>query len=72
MFSKVERTMTAIRSMSEDHLEALMLLQARREDLPATDDILDKFASVCSRRLDLIIQIWLFALCASDVPRTSQ
>jgi hypothetical protein len=47
--------MTAIRSMSEDRLEALILLLAHREDPSATDDLLDKFASVCSCRLDLII-----------------
>ncbi len=55
MILKIERTMTAIRSMSEDRLEALILLQAHRKDLPATDITLDKFASACSRRLDLII-----------------
>jgi len=56
MFSKVERTMTAIRSsMSEDRLEALVILQAHRDHLPTTEDIIDQFASVCSRRLNLIL-----------------
>ena len=56
MFSKVERTMTAIRSsMSEDRLESLILLQAHREDVPTTEVVIDKFASVCSRRLNLVL-----------------
>ena len=56
MFSKVERTMTAIRSsMSEDRLESLILLPAHREDVPTTEVVIDKFASVCSRRLNLVL-----------------
>ena len=56
MFSKVERTMTAIRSsMSEDRLESLVLLQAHRDDLPTIEDVIDKFASISSRRLDLVL-----------------
>jgi len=56
MFSKVERTLTSIRSsMSEDRLEALVLLQAHRDNLPATEDIIDRFASVSARRLNLVL-----------------
>lgn len=56
MFSKVERTLTAIRSsMSEDRLEALVILQAHRDNLPTTEDVIDKFASVSSRRLNLTL-----------------
>jgi len=56
MFSKVERTLTGIRSlMSEDRLEALVLLQAHRDDLPATEDVIDRFVSVSSRRTNLVI-----------------
>ena len=56
MFSKVDRTLTAIRSsMSEDRLEALVILQAHRDDLPTTEDVIDNFAAVSSRRLNLII-----------------
>ena len=48
--------MTAIRSsMSEDRLESLILLQAHREDVPTTEVVIDKFASVCSRRLNLVL-----------------
>jgi len=56
MFSKVERTLTSIRSsMPEDRLEALVLLQADRDNLPATEDIIDTFASVSARRLNLVL-----------------
>ena len=59
MFSKVDRTLTAIQSsMSEDRLETLVVLQAHHDDLPtspATEDATDMFASVSSRRLNLII-----------------
>ena len=48
MFSKVERTPTAIRStMTQDRLKALVL--------PHTEDILDKFAAANSRRLKLLL-----------------
>jgi len=56
IFSKVERTMTAIRaSMSEERLEALIMLQAHREHLPSTDDVINEFAAASARRLNLII-----------------
>jgi len=56
LFSKVERTLTKIRSsMSEDRLEALVLPQAHRDNLPVTEDIIDRFAPVSARRLDLVL-----------------
>jgi hypothetical protein len=52
IFSKVERTMTATRaSMSEERLEALILLQAHRESLPSTESVIDEFAATSARRL---------------------
>lgn len=55
MFSKVERTLTTLRStMSEERLEAIILLQAHRDrivDMP-TDQIISKFAECGARRLD--------------------
>ena len=54
MFSKAERTLTSIRSsMSEERLESLLLPQAHRDNLPATEDIIDR--SVSSRRLNLVL-----------------
>ena len=53
LFSKVTRTLTALRStMTEDRLKALILLQAHREKLPATDEVVDRFAASGARRLD--------------------
>jgi len=56
MFSKVDLTLTEIRStMSEDRLEALVLLvlQARRKRVVAisNDDIVKKYAGCGSRKL---------------------
>lgn len=56
-FSKVERTLTALRStMSEERLDALILLQAHRDLWPSTDAIIDQYningAEGC-RKLDL-------------------
>ena len=54
LFSKVTRTLTALRStMAEDRLEAVTLLQAHREKLPATDEVVDRFATSGARRLSL-------------------
>ena len=54
VFSKVTRTLTALRAtMTEDRLEALVLLQAHRDSLPATDDVIDVFATSGARRLHL-------------------
>jgi len=58
LFSKVERTLSALRSsMSEDRLEALILLQAHRELLPETDEIIHRFTLAGAdgrRRMDLM------------------
>jgi len=40
-------------NFSEERLEALVLLQAFREELPDTEDIIAKFAAANSRRLQL-------------------
>ena len=43
-FSKVSRTLTALRStMSEERLEALVLIETYRCQLPATTEIVEKF-----------------------------
>jgi len=43
-FSKVERTLTSLRStMSEERLDALILLQAHRDLLPSTDAIIEQY-----------------------------
>jgi hypothetical protein len=55
VFSKVERTATTIRSMEEERLEALVLLQSHRDRSPSTDQIINKFAMTEARRLQLII-----------------
>ena len=56
VFSKVERTLTAIRaSMSEERLESLILLKAHRENLPSTETVIDKFAAASARRLNLVL-----------------
>ena len=53
LFSKVERTLTALRStMAEDRLEALILIQAHRDRLPPTEKVVDWFATSGARRLD--------------------
>jgi len=58
LFSKVERTLSALRSsMSEDRLEALILLQAHRELMPETDEIIRRFILAGAdgrRRMDLM------------------
>ena len=54
-FSRLERTATAIRSMNEDRLEALILLQTHLDVTPKSDDILNKFAIIHARRLELIL-----------------
>jgi hypothetical protein len=56
IFSKVERTLIATgTSMSEERLDALILLQAHRESLLSTEAIINEFATVSARRLDLNI-----------------
>jgi hypothetical protein len=57
-FSKVERTLTALRAtMTEEKLDSLILLQAHRDIIPDNDSIIDHFSNSKltdgSRRLDL-------------------
>jgi len=50
IFSKLQRTLTSIRStMTEDRLEALLLLQCHREHCPTPDDVLSAFAKKARR-----------------------
>ena len=45
MFSKLERTLSAIRaSMTEERMESLLILQAHREDRPDTNEVIHRFA----------------------------
>ena len=47
IFSKTERTLTAIRSsMSEDRVESLVLQQVHRDNTPSADEVVTKFAHV--------------------------
>ncbi len=56
LFSKLEQTLTAIRSsMDEERLEALILLQVHRSDTPSIDAVTDRFASTAARRLDFLL-----------------
>ena len=55
VFSKLERTATAIRNMDETRLEALVLLQAHLDKTPSLDSVLDKFAMTEARRLQLML-----------------
>ena len=56
MFSKLERTLTAIRStMEEQRLEALLLIQIHRSDTPSNDDVIKRFSATTSRRLNFIL-----------------
>ena len=46
VFSKVEKTASAARaSMSEDRLEALVLIQTHRDKTPSIDAVIDSFAA---------------------------
>ena len=55
-FSKVERTLTALRStMTENRFDALIMLQAHRDIIPDNESIIEHFinSSDVRRRLDL-------------------
>jgi len=41
--------------MSEERLESLLLLQIHRDNLPASENVIDRFASVSARRLNLVL-----------------
>jgi hypothetical protein len=55
VFSKVERTATAARSMDEERLEGLVLLQAHLDKTPSIDNVLDRFANSDARRMKLLL-----------------
>jgi len=56
MFSKVEQTLTAIRStMHESRLEALLLLQQHRTLTPSVAAVIDRFALTAARRLKFLL-----------------
>lgn len=53
VFSKMERTLTAIRStMTEARLEALILLQIHRTHCPDVESIINRFAITSARRMN--------------------
>lgn len=54
LFSKVERTLTALRAtMSEERLEALIMCQVHRDSLPSTSEVIDFFRQSGARRANL-------------------
>jgi len=54
VFSKTEKTATAIHAaMEENRLEALLLLQVHRDLTPSVQEVIDKFAATGARRLKL-------------------
>ena len=56
LFSKVERTLTAIRAtMEETRLEALLMLQIHRMDTPTIDAVITHFATSSARRLNFVL-----------------
>ena len=56
VFSKVTKTLSAVRStMTEDRLEACVLLQVHRDILPHTTDVIEHFAKNVARRLDFLL-----------------
>ena len=49
-FSKMERTMTAIRaSMEQERLEALLLLQIHQDISPSLDTVIDQFSTTSAQ-----------------------
>ena len=55
VFSKLQRTLASIRStLTEDRLEALLLLQCHREHCPTPDDVLSAFVKK-ARRLNFVL-----------------
>jgi len=54
VFSKMEKTATAIHAtVEENQLEALLLLQVHRDPTPSVQEVVDKFAATGARRLKL-------------------
>lgn len=55
IFSSVERTLTSIRStMGEERMESLLMIQAHRDDLPSTEEVINIFSNK-KRRVPLIL-----------------
>ena len=70
MFSKVDLTLSDIRcTMSEERLEAHVLLQAhrRRVSALATTDIVEKFATNGSRRLLFSFPLYGYFVFVSSI-----
>ena len=56
IFSKVDITFSALRSTtSEERLEALLFMQAYRNELPKTEDVINSFSIKKAWRLNLIL-----------------
>jgi len=55
VFSKVEKTATSVRSMSEDRLEALIMLQAHLDKTPSSKDVIDHFSTSSAHRVNFIL-----------------
>lgn len=56
VFSKVSKTLTAIRSsMTEARLEALILLQIHRDETPSIESVINRFATTSARRLQFLV-----------------
>jgi len=56
VFSKVEKTLTSLRStMGEERLEALVLLEVHRDRTPSTASLIDAFALGGARKLNFIL-----------------
>ena len=56
VFSKTERTLTAIRgSMGEERLGSLILLQVHRNNILSVDEVGNQFAVTQARRLKLTL-----------------
>ena len=54
VFSRVGRTLSALRAtMTEERMEALVLAQAYRDNLPDSSAVVDRFASAGARKLNL-------------------
>ena len=57
-FSKLERTLTSIRTtMQETPLESLLMLQIHRSDTPSVDVVINRFAQSAARRLNFLLSL---------------
>ena len=57
IFLKVERTATAARAhMTEDRLEALVMLSVHRDETPSIEDVVNTFAASQARRVYFSLQ----------------